>query len=127
MNRLLKIDNVMFYTTDIKKASEFYEKVLKLKKGWTDDENNMVGFTLAESGSEIVLHTDSNLPNPFFSFLVENVEDFCREYQEKGYAVMCEPFDVRCGKFAILADVDGNPIPLVDLTNFDGNPQYDDD
>jgi predicted enzyme related to lactoylglutathione lyase len=58
---------------------------------------------------------------------VENVEQFCEEYRKKGYSLIREPFDVRCGKFAILADPDGNAIPIIDLMKFDNKPRYDED
>ena len=87
----------------------------------------MIGFAFDESDSEIVIHSDPKIPNPDFSFLVENVEQFCEEYRKKGYSLIREPFDVRCGKIAILADPDGNAIPIVDLTKFGNKPKYDED
>jgi predicted enzyme related to lactoylglutathione lyase len=127
MNKLLKIDNIMFFVKDLEKASKFYENVLGLKRVWTDKKNKMIGFVFDESDSEIVIHGDPEIPNPDFSFLVENVEQFCEEYREKGYSLIREPFDVRCGKFAILADPDGNAIPIIDLTKFGNKPRYDED
>jgi len=127
MNRLLKIDNIMFFVKDLEKASKFYENVLGLKRVWTDKKNKMIGFVFDESDSEIVIHGDPEIPNPDFSFLVENVEQFCEEYRKKGYSLIREPFDVRCGKFAILADPDGNAIPIIDLMKFDNKPRYDED
>jgi len=125
MNKLLKIDNIMFFVKDLEKASKFYENVLGLKRVWTDKKNKMIGFVFDESDSEIVIHGDPEIPNPDFSFLVENVEQFCEEYRKKGYSLIREPFDVRCGKFAILADPDGNAIPIIDLTKFGNKPRYD--
>lgn len=85
----------------------------------------MIGFIFPESDSEIVLHSDPSFPNPDFGFLVENVEDFVKEYKEKGYKIISLPTDARCGKFAELADPDGNRIPIIDLTKFGGKPKYD--
>jgi catechol 2,3-dioxygenase-like lactoylglutathione lyase family enzyme len=123
--RLLKIDNVMFFVADLEKAARFYEETLGLKGAWTDREREMVGFTFAQSNSEIVIHRDPTIPNPDFSFLVEDVEAFCDAYRSSGHAILVEPFDVRCGKFAVLADPDGNRISIVDLTRFGGKPVYD--
>lgn len=125
MNALLKIDSVMFFVSDLEKAAKFYEKVLGLKRVWTDKEQGMIGFVFPESDSEIVIHTDSNMPSPSFSFLVKNVQMFCDEYRKKGYAVIRGPFEVRCGKYAILVDLDGNELPIIDLTKFGGKPRYD--
>ena len=125
MNALLKIDNIMFYVSNLEKAAKFYENVLGLKRVWTDKERGMIGFVFPGSGSEIVIHNDSAIPNPSFSFLVKDVQKFCDEYRKKVYTVVREPFDVRCGKFAVLADPDGNDLPIVDLTKFGSKPMYD--
>lgn len=66
----------------------------------------------------------AKLLNPDFSFLVENAEDFCRTYEANGGKIVKSPFDARCGKFAILSDPDGNKIPIIDLTKFNGQPRY---
>jgi len=125
MQKLLKIDNIMFYVKDLAKASEFYEKELGLKKAWHDEKQKMVGFIFEKSDSEIVIHSNPELPNPDFSFLVENVESFCNEHKQNGYKFLQEPMEVRCGKFAIITDLDGNKIPIIDLTKFGGEPKYD--
>ncbi|MFX0052938.1 MAG: VOC family protein [Candidatus Hermodarchaeota archaeon] len=122
---LKKIDCVMFYVEDLVKSTKFYEEVLGLKIGWKDKEEEMVGFLLPENDSELVLHRDSNLPNPTISFQVENVEEFCTYYKEAGYKVVLEPIVVRCGKYAELQDPDGNRIPIIDLTKFGGKPRYE--
>jgi len=125
MNTLLKIDSIMFYVSDLEKAAKFYEDVLGLKRVWTDKEEGMIGLVFKESDSEIVIHNDSTMTNPSFSFLVENVKEFCDEYEKKGHQLIQKPFDVRCGKFAVLADPDGNELPIIDLTKFGNKPKYD--
>ncbi len=124
-NQLLKIDNLMFKVSDLDKSSEFYENILGLDKRWSDDQYKMVGFTFKDSDSEVVIHNDPALPQFDFSFLVESVEAFCEEVKLKGYKILREPFDVRPGKFAVLSDLDGNAIPIIDLTKFGGKPKYD--
>src|SRR5262245_47766971 len=122
---LLKIDNVMYFVADLETAARFYEETLGLKRAWTDREREMIGFTFTQGDSEVVIHRDPTIPNPDFSFLVEDVEAFCDAYRSSGHAILAEPFDVRCGKFAVLADLDGNRISIVDLTRFGGRPVYD--
>jgi lactoylglutathione lyase len=124
MNVLLKIDTIMFYVSNLEKAAKFYENELGLKRLWTDKEQGMIGFVFAGSDSEIVIHNDMSIHNPSFSFLVENVEEFCDEYQKKGYTVAQKPFDVRCGKFAVLSDPDGNELQIIDLTRSGDEPKY---
>lgn len=125
MKQLLKIDCIMYYVADLEKSASFYEQVLGLTKRWTDTERGMIGFSFKDSDSEIVIHTDPSIPKYDFSFLVTNVITFCKEYKEDGYKVLKEPFDVRCGKYAILLDPDENVIPIIDLTKFNNTPQYD--
>jgi predicted enzyme related to lactoylglutathione lyase len=125
MDALLKIDSIMFYVSNLEDAARFYENILGLKRVWTDKKERMIGFVFRESDSEIVIHNDPSMPNPSFSFLVNNVEKFCDEHQKKGHRIVQEPFDVRCGKFAVLADPDGNELPIIDLTKFGNKPRYD--
>ena len=125
MKALLKIDSIMFYVSSLEETAKFYVNVLGLKRVWTDQEQGMIGFSFQESDSEIVIHSDPSLPNPSFSFLVRNVEKFCDGYKKKGYRIVKEPFEVRCGKFVVLADPDGNELPIIDLTKFGGKPRYD--
>jgi len=125
MNKLLKIDNIMYYVSDLDKSEAFYQDVLGLKKVWRDDQFKMVGFVFEESDAEIVIQSDPNLPKFDYSFLVKDVVAFCDEIKSKGYKVLVEPFDVRPGKYAVLADLDGNAINIIDLTKFNGIPQFD--
>lgn len=124
-NTLLKIDSVMFYVSDLEKAAKFYEDILGLKRVWTDKKQKMIGLIFPESDSEIVIHEDASMPSPFISFLVGDVQKFCNEYQKKGGTMVQRPFDVRCGKLAILTDPDGNELPIIDLTEFGNKPRYD--
>ena len=82
-------------------------------------------FVFAESDSEIVIHTDPNIPKGEYSYLVENVAEFCEEIKKQGHKVLLEPIEVRSGKYALFADPDGNEIPIIDLTTFGGKPRYD--
>lgn len=123
--KIKKIDCIMYCVTNLEKAAKFYEEVLGLKKGWFDQKEEMIGFLLPDTESEIVLHKDTTLPNPDINFQVENVDLFCEYYLNRGYQVELEPIEVRCGKYAVLVDPDGNKIPIIDLTNFGGKPRYD--
>lgn len=125
MKKLLKIDSILFYVEDLEISAEFYEKELGLKKVWSDTDSKMIGFLPSENNSEIVIHNDRSLPNPSFSFSVEDVVQFCQEHKKAGFKVLVEPFNVRTGKFAVVADLDGNAIPIIDLTQFGGKPRYD--
>lgn len=124
MNVLRKIDNIMFYVEDLNASEKFYEDVLGLKKVWRDDKEQMIGFVFTESDSEIVIHNREDLPKMDYSFLVDNVEEFVEQFKSKG-KIIKEPFEVRCGKFAVLEDLTGNILPIIDLSKFDNKPKYD--
>ncbi len=124
--KLEKIDCIMYCVANLEEASKFYEEVLGLKRAWYDQKEEMMGFSLPNTESEIVLHKDTTLPNPDISFQVENVTLFCDYYLNRGYKVELEPIEVRCGKYAVLLDPDGNKIPIIDLTKFGGKARYND-
>ena len=123
MKGLKKIDAVLHRVGDIDEAIQFYVDVLGLRLGWRDE--SMAGLLFPGNDSELVLHIDDSLPNPNISFQVEDVDDFVEEYREKGYNVLVEPFDIRCGMCAVLSDPYGNGIEVMDLTKFGGVPRFD--
>lgn len=110
--KLSKIQNVTYRVDDVEKSAKFYTD-LGMSEVFRDG-NNLIGLSFPDNDSQIVVHTDVSKPKYDFSFLVDNVEDFCKEYKEKGYTVKLEPVDVRSGKYAILFDPDGNIVPIID-------------
>lgn len=125
MQTILQLDNVMYFVSDLDKARPFYEQALGLTKVWQDDERKMIGYKMTNSTSEIVIHSDSSLPKFDYSFLIADVEALCAQVKRQGFKIAVEPFEVRCGKFAILLDMDGNEIPVIDLTKFGGKARYE--
>lgn len=99
--------------------------MLGLQKVWTDIERKMIGFKLLESDSEIVITSDARLPKFDYSYLVEDVNAFCNEFKRQRFKLELEPIEVRCGKYAILVGLDGNKVPIIDLTKFDNKPRYE--
>ena len=124
MNKLLKIDNIMYKVKDLDKAVELYTNVLGLKQVWRDDNTKMVGFKLEGNNSEIVIQANDKLPDFDFSYSVENVDMFIENAVKQGFILSFGPIKVRTGKYAVLEDVDHNKIPIIDLTKFDGKPRY---
>ena len=125
MHSLLRLDNVMYFVSDLDRAQKFYEDALGLKQVWRDEDRKMIGYQMSKSTSEIVIHADPSLPKFDYSFLVKDVVSFCEQVRQAGFYVVRDPFDVRCGKFALLEDQDGNIIPIIDLTAFGGVARYD--
>ena len=122
MTGIKKIDAVMHRVGDLDEAIPFYVDVLGLKVGGRDE--SMAGMLFPGNDSELVLHADDSLSNPNISFQVENVENFIEEYRAKGYKVLVEPFDIRCGRCAVVSDPYGNGIEIMDLTKFGGVPKF---
>ena len=121
---LKKIDAVLLRVSDLKKTADFYVDVMGLKRGWTDTENQRIGLLFPGNDTELVLHCDESLPDPNVSYQVENVLEFVEKYKRKGFKVVVEPFDIRCGKCAILEDPEGHSIEVMDITKF-GKPRFD--
>lgn len=125
MPSLLKIDNIMYRVSDLEKARTIYAQALGLTQVWEDKDRKMIGFKFPQSDAEIVIHSDPELPEFDFSYLVENVEEFIARATQYGLIVAFGPISVRTGKYAVLEDADKNKIPVIDLTAFDGVPKYD--
>ena len=121
---LKKIDAVLLRVLDLEKTAEFYVDVMGLNRGWTDNENQMIGLLFPGNDTELVLHCDESLPDPNVSYQVDDVLDFVEKYNKRGFKVLVEPFDIRCGKCAILEDPEGHSVEIMDITKF-GEPRYD--
>jgi len=121
---LKKIDAVLLRVKDLEKTADFYINVMGLKRGWTDNEHQMIGLQFPGNDTELVLHRDESLPDPNISYQVKDVISFVEQYREAGYHVIVEPFDIRCGKCAILEDPEGHSVEIMDITKF-GEPRFD--
>lgn len=121
---LRKIDAVLIKVKNLEETAKFYTTVMRMKRGWTDTENQMIGLLFPDNDTELVLHCDDTLPNPNISYQVKDVLSFVEQYRETGYKVLREPFDIRCGKCAILQDPEGHSIEVMDITKF-GEPRFD--
>lgn len=121
---LKKIDAVLLRVKNLEKSAAFYVDVMGLKRGWNDTERQMIGLLFPGNDTELVLHCDENLPDPNISYQVDDVVKFVEEYKCRGYKVLVEPFDIRCGKCAILQDPEGHSVEVMDITKF-GEPRFD--
>jgi len=101
-----KIQNVTFPVSDLKRAVDFYENVLGLKK--TGEWSNYAIFDVG--GVELALQ-----PGRFIIFLlVDDVDEAYKTYKEKGVKFVTEPKDQYWGgRTAEFADLDGNKFILV--------------
>jgi lactoylglutathione lyase len=121
---LKKIDAVLLRVKDLERSAAFYVDIMGLKRGWTDIEHKMIGLLFPGNDTELVLHCDESLSDPNVSYQVDDVMEFVKEYRSQGYTVLVEPFDIRCGKCAILQDPDGHSVEIIDISKF-GDPKFD--
>jgi predicted enzyme related to lactoylglutathione lyase len=120
---LKKIDAVLKRVSDLEKVAEFYIDIMGLRLGWMDKENQMIGLLFPDNDTELVLHCDKSLPDPNVSYQVDDVLEFVERYRKKGYNILVDPFDIRCGKCAIIEDLEGHAMEIMDITKF-GKPKY---
>ena len=105
-----KIQNVTFPVSNLKRAVDFYENVLGLRK--TGEWGNYAIFDVG--GVEFALQ-----PNERFSIFlcVDDVDEAYKIYKEKGVKFVTEPKDQYWGgRTAEFADPDGNKFILVSST-----------
>jgi predicted enzyme related to lactoylglutathione lyase len=121
---LRKVDAVLIKVKNLETTADFYTNVMGLKCGWTDSEHQMIGLLFPDNNTELVLHCDETLPDPNISYQVKDVVSFVEQYRKSGYKVLREPFDIRCGKCAILEDPEGHSVEIMDITKF-GEPRFD--
>ena len=102
-----KIQNVTFPVSNLKRAVDFYENVLGLKK--TGEWGNYAIFDVG--GVELALEPNEK----FLIFLrVDDVDEAYKIYKEKGVKFVTEPKDQHWGgRTAEFADPDGNTFILV--------------
>lgn len=111
---LRKIDCVMLRVDDLEAAARYYTDVFGLKRSWQD--NTSVGMLMPETDAEIVLHTTDIPKDVSVHYLVDDVIAAVNELRAKGCTVRAEPFDIVIGKCAVLEDLFGNVIAILDMT-----------
>ena len=112
---LRKIDCVMIRVDDVETAADYYANVFGLRPRWSGD--GSIGLFFPETGTEIVLHRDPNIPSSVeVYYLVDDVVTAVRNYVDKGCEVLVAPFDITIGKCAIIKDPFGTRLGILDLT-----------
>ena len=112
---LQRIDCVMFRVDDLDSALAFYRDVMGLVPRWR--EGNMAGLDFPRTpGTEIVLHTDPDIPAVDVNYRVEDVAAALPALVEAGCRVVTGPFPIAIGNCAVITDPFGNNLTLVDMT-----------
>jgi catechol 2,3-dioxygenase-like lactoylglutathione lyase family enzyme len=100
---LLRIDCVMFRVANIDPALAFYRDVMGLVPRWR--EGNMAGLDFLHTrGTELVLHTDPNIPEVDVNYAVEDVAAALPTLMEAGCRVVAGPFPIAIGNCAVITD-----------------------
>ena len=120
MAQLRKIDCVLIRVTDLDRAVDFYGRAFGLSVQWRDEIS--VGLGMPETDAEVVLQTRDIPADRAVNYLVDDVVAAVAEARATGCAVLVEPFEIAVGRCAVLADPDGNPISVLDLSKGERPP-----
>ncbi len=108
-----KIDCYSVPVDNLDAGIEFYGR---LGHGllWRDGDNS-AGLRLPDSDDELVLHTDKR---PFETcILVDSVDAAIASITANGGKLAFGPIQIKIGKYALLNDPWGNPLPILDFSN----------
>lgn len=109
---LRKVDCVQIPVPDLEAGLAFYRDRLGHELVWRTE--RAAGLRLADSDSELVLHTQR--PQPEVDFLVGSVDQAAAQLIRAGGTVVVEPADIPVGRVAVVADPFGNPLTILDLS-----------
>lgn len=110
---LKQISVVYNYSRDLKAAEKFYVDnfgflVVSRDENWLEFELQGANYALHKARADRV-------PGRNYSHLcfeVDNVEQVCKTLAKKGVHILEQPFEKPWGRFATIADPDGNPIMM---------------
>jgi lactoylglutathione lyase len=112
---LKKIDCVMIRVGELEAASRFYAEVFGLRPLWRDA--TAVGLALPDTDAEIVLHCNPGIPSGVeVHYLVDDVTQAARHFQQHGCHLVVGPFDVPIGRCAVIRDPFGTTLCILDLS-----------
>lgn len=86
---------------DLEDAKHNFETVLGLDRIW--ERETQVGYKLERHGenvAEIVLSTDTDIPDGLVHYLVDDVERALKYYTDHGYELIDGPIDIGVGTVA---------------------------
>jgi predicted enzyme related to lactoylglutathione lyase len=110
---LRSVDAVTVPVPDLDAGLAFYRDVLGHPLLWRQDRLGQAGLELATPGTELVLTTRA----PYApSWLVASADDAATAVVAAGGRRVAGPSDIPVGRLAVVADVFGNELVLVDLS-----------
>ena len=109
---LRKIDRMILRVPSLPAAVGYYRDVLGLKLLRQDA--RVASFLLADGATELVLHSDADLPAEAAYYLVDDVRDLYRRRDELKLKFSAPPAQVSRGFRAAVKDPFGNVLMLLD-------------
>ncbi|MGB8934540.1 MAG: VOC family protein [Candidatus Nitrosopolaris sp.] len=115
-----KIGAIILLVRDIKQSSEFYRDVLGMQL--KHDSDDWVEFSKG-TNTVLALHPARKTPNTqkrtgmLVGFNVTDLDDVCRELENKKVKFYKKQTEETFGKHAIIEDPDGHLISLVELSS----------
>ncbi|GGA67921.1 VOC family protein [Ornithinibacillus halotolerans] len=116
--KIEKLNTIVIPVKDLEKSIYFYEKILRLEKGYVDESMAYFHIGTDNKSPTILLHIIDE-PEPVekgivIEFLVDDVHFAVSSIQEAGYDIVQAPIDRDWGvKEAVIADPDGYKIWIV--------------
>lgn len=111
---LRNIDRIILRVPGLKSAVNYYRDVLGLSL--VRQSANIASFRLLDGATELVLHTDADLPAEAVYFLVDNVRDLYKRRAELKLKFVAPPSQVARGYRATVRDPFGTVLMLLDRT-----------
>jgi predicted enzyme related to lactoylglutathione lyase len=105
------IDCLQIPVPDLEKGLAFYRDRLGHSLIWRTEEQ--AGLRMPESASEIVLQTQRSALE--VNLLVESVDEAAAAVVAAGGSVAVEPFDIAIGRCAVVQDLWGNQLVVLDM------------
>jgi catechol 2,3-dioxygenase-like lactoylglutathione lyase family enzyme len=115
---LRKVDRILLRVPGLQSAIGHYRDVLGLQL--VREETNIASFRLADGQTELVLHTDPDLPAEAFYYLVDDVRDLYQRRDELHLKFSGPPAQVSRGYRATVKDPFGTVMLLLDRTTEKG-------
>jgi catechol 2,3-dioxygenase-like lactoylglutathione lyase family enzyme len=109
-----KVDRIILRVPGLASAVTYYRDVLGLKLVRQD--SHVANFRLADESTELVLHTDPDLPGEAVYYLVDDVRELYRKRAELKLTFTSPPAQVSKGYRATVKDPFGTVLLLLDRT-----------
>jgi catechol 2,3-dioxygenase-like lactoylglutathione lyase family enzyme len=115
---LKKVDRILMRVESLDAAVTYYRDVIGLKL--VKHDQRVAGFKMLDGQTELVLHSDADLPDQATYFLVDNVRDLYTRRADLKLKFVAPPSPVSRGYRATVKDPFGNVMLLLDRSSAEG-------